>query len=336
VIAKSFYLSELHRLAEQALLNAGCDASNASSIAHVMVLAERDGCRSHGMFRLPGYIASLGSGKVNGNAHPRVMDAGAAVIRVDGDGGYAPLALHRGLPALIDAARSHGVAALAISRIFHFAALWPEVEQLADAGLASLAFVASKAAVAPAGASRAFFGTNPLAFGWPDREGEHLIFDMATSAMARGDIQIAARDRQRVGAGVGLDNDGAPTLDPQAIIAGGVQLPFGGYKGSSLSLMVELLAAGLLGEQFGFEAKQSDNGDGGPTRGGELIIALDPRAFGDADHWHMHCQSFFGTLMTLDGVRLPAQRRRQHRQQAVSDGVELAQPLYEQLLTYLM
>ena len=96
---------------------------------------------------------------------------------------------------------------------------------------------------------------------------------MATASMAMGDVQIALRDGRKVPEGTGLNSAGKPSTDPSEIIKG-VLLPFGGYKGSAISLMVELLSAGLSGEQFSYESMENDNGDGGPPRGGEIILSM--------------------------------------------------------------
>ena len=113
----------------------GCNSENAAAVGRTIAAAERDGCASHGLFRLPGYIASLRSGKVNGKANPIVERISPSVIKVEGDHGYAPLALERGRQALIDAAREQGIAAMALVNVHHFAALWAEVEPIAEAGL---------------------------------------------------------------------------------------------------------------------------------------------------------------------------------------------------------
>ena len=285
-------LEEGRALAVGALKAAGCDDANAAAIAEVMIVAERDGCTSHGLFRLPGYVAALTSGRVDGTAEPQVERIAPSVIQVDGRGGMAPLALERGRQPLVEAARDQGIAALSLVRIFHMAALWPEVEAVAAQGLACLAVTASRALVAPAGATEVLFGTNPMAFGWPRSDGPPVVFDQAVSVLARGEVMIAARDGHELPEGVALDRDGNPTTDAKAAVDG-VLLPFGGYKGSSIGLMIELLAAGLLGENFSFETSEEFADDGGPGRGGELMIAMDPARFGDADGWSDHSEAFF-------------------------------------------
>ena len=110
----------------------------------------------------------------------------------------------------------------------------------------------------------------------------------------------------------GFDADGNPSNDPAAI-AKGVLLPFGGYKGSAIALMVELLAAGLTGEQFSYEARESDNKDGGPPRGGEMIIGMSPDIIA-GPNWQDHVEAFMQKITSLEGVRLPGARRHKNRQ----------------------
>ena len=157
-----------------------------------------------------------------------------------------------------------------------------------------------------------------------------MVFDMASAAMARGEVMIAAREGHGLPPGIGLDADGSPTTDPQAILDGGVLLPFGGYKGASIAIMVELLAAGLIGERFSFEAAEHDNKDGGPPRGGEFLLAIDPARLG-GDDWLEHSESFFAEMLAIDGVRLPGARRHANRGSTAGTGVEVPSELHAKI-----
>ena len=306
-------LEEIRVLAFECLTDNGASADNAAAMAETIMTAERDGSHSHGLFRLPAYVASLRSGKINGNAVARIEVAAAGIIRVHGDNGFATPAHNIGIPKLVEAAQVSGVAVLAVTHVHHMAALWPEVERIAEHDLVGMACTAYMPAVAPSGAKKALFGTNPMAFAWPRPGKSPVIYDMATAAMAKGEIQIAAREGREVPPGTGLDNTGSETTNAEKIIDGGVLLPFGGHKGSNLAMMVELLAAGLLGEYFSYEAKAADNGDGGPCRGGEWLLAMSPRLISGGDDWERHCEAFFNQLSGLDGVRLPGARRHANR-----------------------
>lgn len=304
-------LDEIYKLAYSALAACGANHDNADAVATTVTNAERDGALSHGLFRIPGYVATLKSGKVNGNADPKPEHVTPVIIRCDGQNGHAPLALARCKDALSRAAKEYGIAALALSRSHHFAALWPETEALAYEGLVALTCVSYTPMVAPAGGKTALFGTNPLSFAWPRPGGDPIVFDMATAAMAKGEVQIAARDGHSVPLGTGLGPDGEMTTDP-AEINKGVLLPFGGYKGSALALMVDLLAGPLVGETFSYETVERDKKDGGPPEGGQFVLAFSPDIMSGKD-WVAQAEKFYAKLDTMEGVRLPGSRRHKNR-----------------------
>ena len=308
----SLSLDEIYNLARKTLLFNGCDEENASILSNTIMRAERDGSLSHGLFRLPAYIAALKSKKVNGKAKPTIQNIAPSVLKVLGNNAFAPMVLSVGLPAVIELAKKNGVAILAITNSHHMAALWPETEAIAEAGLVGFACTSYKPAVAPAGATKPLFGTNPISFAWPRPGQTPVVYDMATASMAMGEVQVAAREGHKVPLGTGLNKDGKETTNPSEIADGGVLLPFGGYKGSGIAMMVELLAGALLGEWFSFETKEHDNNDGGPPKGGEFILAMSPDKIA-GPNWDKHADEFFIKMKSMDGVRLPGERRHKNR-----------------------
>jgi delta1-piperideine-2-carboxylate reductase len=326
-------LEHVHTLAFQVLHAHGVSPAQARAIADTITAAERDDCKSHGLFRLPGYVSSVRSGKVTPDAVPQVRELAPAIVQVDGRNGFAPLALQIGSAPLAEKARRHGIAALAVTRIYHFAALWPEVEALAAQGLVALACTAAMSYVAPAGGSKPLYGTNPMAFAWPREGHPPLVFDQASSASARGEIQLHLRDGTLIPAGWAIDAAGQPTTDPAAALAG-AQLPFGGYKGAAIALMIELLAGALIGEVFSFEASALDNNDGGPPVGGELLIAIDPARcvwHGDRPRQLAHAEQLFTHILAQEGTRLPSDRRYAARQRTPTEGITIPRVLHEEL-----
>ncbi len=259
-------------------------------------------------------MAKWQSGKVNGNADPKLQSRTAVALHCDGDLGYAPLAHQRCLEPLAEAAHENGLAILSITRTHHFAALWPEAEALAERGLTAISCVSYMPSVAPFGANKPLYGTNPLSFSWPRPDARPLVFDMATAAIAMGDVQTAARDGRPVPLGTGLDARGQSTTDPAEIIKG-VLLPFGGcgYKGSHIAMMIGLLAGPLVGETASFASKERDSGDGGPPQGGQFILPMNPEIL-SGGVWQEQSEEFIKRLSQLDGVRLPAERRYQNRE----------------------
>lgn len=324
-------LSEARDLAFRVLRHNGCDAENAGAVADNMMEAERDICAAHGLFRLPWHVKSLRCGKTNGQAKPRLEQLASGVVRLHGDRGFAPLGHRVGLPILVERARENGIAALAYVDMYHVGALWPEVEALARNGMVALAFTPSFPYVAPAGGTKPLYGTNPIAFGWPRPDQPPLVFDQASAAMARGDVMIAAREGRQVPEGSGIDVDGRPTSDPEAILKG-AQLAFGGYKGAALAMMVELLAGPLIGEFLSFEAQQDDGGAGAAPHGGELILALEPGRFGDPDGFAAHGERLFAAIAAQKGARLPGARRLANRERTLKDGIVVPKGLHDSIL----
>ena len=308
----SLTLDEIFDLAKKTLLANGCDEETASILSELIMKAERDGSLSHGLFRLPAYVSGLKSGKINGKGKPEVKKVSPSVVKVLGNNCLAPVVLNKGIPELIKAAKENGVAVLAINNSHHMAAMWPETEMIAEQGLVAFACTSYKPSVAPAGATKPLFGTNPISFAWPRPGKTPVVYDMATASMAMGEVQVAKREGHKVPLGTGLTKDGKETTDPAEIADGGVLLPFGGYKGSGIAMMVELLAGALVGDNFSFETAIKDNNDGGPPSGGEFILAISPEKIADSG-WDKHADEFFNKMKSMEGVRLPGERRHKNR-----------------------
>ncbi|MFP4374154.1 MAG: Ldh family oxidoreductase [Spirochaetaceae bacterium] len=326
-------LDEVHELAERACLTAGFSSAHAAAIARTVTAAERDEAVSHGLFRIPFYVRGLREAGVSPDAEPEFSRTAPAVLRVDARYAFAPLALERGTPRLAERARDAGIAALSVVNAYNVAALWPEVERLAADGLVAMAFTASLSYVAPAGGTEPLYGTNPMAFAWPREGRPPLVFDQASSASARGEIQVRMRDGTSIPEGWAIGPDGRSTTDPAAALAG-AQLPFGGHKGSSIALMVELLAGALLGDLFSFEATMADTADTGVPRGGELIIAMAPERFapdGNRSAQLAHAERLFERVRAQQGARLPADRRYAARRRSERRGIRIPRTFYEEL-----
>ncbi|WP_285415459.1 Ldh family oxidoreductase [Pseudomonas sp. efr-133-TYG-5] len=312
----------LTQLLETIFLRHGVSAEAAGVLAANCANAERDGAHSHGVFRMPGYVSTLNSGWVNGKALPQVEDVASGFVRVDAGGGFAQPALAAARPLLVEKARSAGIAVLAIRNSHHFAALWPDVEPFAEDGLVALSVVNSMTCVVPHGADRPLFGTNPIAFAAPRAGGAPIVFDLATSAIAHGDVQIAARQGEKLPSGMGVDSLGQPTCDPKAILEGGALLPFGGHKGSALSMMVELLAAALTGGHFSFEFDWKNHPGAKTPWTGQLLIVIDPsKAAGQP--FAERSQELVRQMHGVGLKRLPGDRRHLQRARSLAEGIAL-------------
>lgn len=309
----------------------GTSSDVAQVLAENCATAQRDGAHSHGIFRMPGYLSSLASGWVDGLALPVVEEAGPAFVRVDAANGFAQPALAAGRPMLVQKARDAGIAVLAIRNSHHFAALWPDVEPFASEGLVALSMVNSMTCVVPHGANSPVFGTNPIAFAAPRAQGEPVVFDLATSAIAHGDVQIAAREGRQLPPGTGVDRYGQPTCDPGAILQGGALLPFGGHKGSALSMMVELMAAALTGGNFSFGFDWSKHPGAQTPWTGQIIIVIDPDK-GSGQSFAQRSEELVRQLQSAGQERMPGDRRYAERAKANAEGIPVAESEWERLV----
>lgn len=325
-------IEDATKLSLDILRSTGLGKSQCEAVTKVVIQAQQDACHSHGLYRLLGCVHSVMSGRVNRLASPRITDAAPSIVKVDADHGFSSLAYERGIELTLDKARRQGVATLVINNCYHFSALWPEVEPLARRGFVALALTPSHSWVAPAGGSLPVFGTNPIAFAWPRLGGDPFVFDFATSATARGEIELHRRAGTEIGPGLAIDPDGRPTTNPVDALKGAM-LTFGGHKGSALSAMVELLGGALIGDMLSLESKAFDGGDGTAPLHGELIVVFDPAVFlGPALEDNLKRAELLFDAILSQGARLPSQRRYEARRKALRDGMRIPRELYRELL----
>jgi delta1-piperideine-2-carboxylate reductase len=322
--------NDLVTLVQRIFVKNGVSEHNARILSENCASCERDGSLSHGVFRIPGYISSLNSGWVDGQAVPEVEDCGPAFVRINANGGFTQPAFMAGRPLLIEKVKASGVAILAIRRSHHFSALWPDVEPFADEGLVAFSVVNSMACVVPHGGNKAVFGTNPIAFASPREGAAPFVFDQASSAIAHGDVQIAARAGHDLKPGMGVDRHGEPTTDPKAILDGGALLPFGGHKGNSIALMVEILGAALTGGYFSGEFDWSGHKGAQTPFTGQFFVVIDPERGGNNTFAHRVAE-ICDLVLEAGQDRLPGDRRHATRAKAATAGIPLSAQNYQML-----
>ena len=325
-------LGDIKPLCVSILRHHGYGNAHADAIADMLYICQLDDCQSHGLFRLFMAIDTIRNGKIDGDAEPVITSSSNAIVKADARNGMSQLAFEQALPELIAKAGHHGIAALAINNCYHFSALWPAVERLASHGLAAMSMVPSHSWVAPAGGTRGSLGTNPFAFSWPRQGKNPFTFDFATSAFARGEIELYRREGKPLPEGVAVDKDGKPTTDPQAAMDGAM-LTFGGYKGSALSIMIELLAGPLIDDMTSLESMDFAEGKGGAPYHGQIILAFDLAQFngsrmGEND---ARAERLFADIVD-QGARLPSQRRYTARARNLERGfVEISKQLHDDI-----
>ncbi|HEV2556339.1 MAG TPA: Ldh family oxidoreductase [Bosea sp. (in: a-proteobacteria)] len=304
---------------------AGASPANAASVAWALVMAEADGLKGHGLSRVPTYLAMLKSGKIDGQVVPKASRPKPGVLAIDAGHGFAYPAIDLAIAEIPDLARDQGIIAAPIRRSNHCGAAGLHVERLAQQGLVALLFANTPGAIAPWGGSKPVFGTNPIAFAAPLAGREPVVIDMALSKVARGPIVAAKQKGQAIPEGWALDVDGKPTTDATAALAG-TMVPLGDAKGATLAMMVEILAAALVGAHFGFQASSFLDAAGGPPDTGQLILAIDPHAMG-GNWFDERMRALVHAIEAQEGTRLPGVRRLTLRAKARAEGIEMPEEM---------
>ena len=317
-------------LAFNALVNNKTTEDNAKEVADALISAEFDGQSGHGLSRIPSYVEQLTSGKVNGNEAPSILSSKGSVIRIDANNGFAYPAISLALKEITSTCKKCGIAASSISRSHHFGQAGRHVEILAESGLIGLMFGNTPQAIPPWGGTKALFGTNPIAFSTPRDNEPPIVIDMSLSKVARGKVMVANQQNEKIPEGWAIDSDGKPTTDPKKALAGAM-LPIGDAKGSALALMVEILAAGLTGSNFGFEASSFLNADGDAPGVGQLIIAIDPSFF-SGDSFSERTETIVESILEQPSTRLPGNKRLEKRKlRDSSHSITISKELFEKI-----
>ncbi len=279
-----------------ALRSAGIPRGDAALAAEVFVLADLRGHPSHGVSRLRQYLRLIDSGSVNPAARPAPLVRRAALELWDGDRAIGPAVAHRAMARAVARARRTGLAAVVVRDGGHFGIAGAYALRAMAAGMVGIATSNGSPIVPPTGARAPALGTNPLAIGVPDGTGRGFLLDMATSVVAGGKVEVAARRGKPIPEGWALDPAGRPTTDATAALKG-MMLPLGGpaetsgYKGYGLAAAIDLLTGVLSGGAFGLSVSGMWD-TGHPASVGQLLIALDPAAFGDPDLFYARTRAW--------------------------------------------
>jgi LDH2 family malate/lactate/ureidoglycolate dehydrogenase len=249
VASRRYRHEELFDYGSRILERLDVPAQDAREVAGCLIKADLRGVDSHGMVRLPVYARRIQAGVVKARPDIRLLPSATAVTLIDGDNGLGPVVGCRAMEAALDLARKHGTGFVGVRHSNHFGPAAYYVEKAVSQGCIGLAISNAPPHMAPFGGRTAFLGTNPVAIGIPAGAEDPLIFDASTSVVARGKIIMAAHTGKPIPEGWAIDPDGYPTTDPEQALAGAV-LPFGGPKGSAISLIIDIFCGVMTGAAF--------------------------------------------------------------------------------------
>jgi LDH2 family malate/lactate/ureidoglycolate dehydrogenase len=309
---------------------AGATPTIADNVADALVLANLAGHDSHGVIRIPAYVAQIKGGRLKPAAEPTVLRDRAATVLVDGQQGFGQVAGRFATDQAIAKAKEFGAAAVGVVNCNHVGRLgeYPERAAAQDIVLfCTCGSVGGRAArTAPFGGRAGILGTNPIAIGLPAGQRPPMIIDFATTVVAEGKVQVARAKGAELPPGAILDKAGRPSLDPNDLYDGGTMLPFGGHKGFGLSLVAAVLSQAVTGDL----APPNP-----PTGLGFYVWAVAAGAFGSlADYagrvdWMIEQVKAVPPAAGVSEVLVPGEPERRERARRAAEGVPVAEATWQ-------
>ncbi len=256
----------------------GLSKDHATISTNALINAELVGAYGHGLSRLKMYCDRISKKVINPKPKIKIKKISSSISYIDANNSIGFVAADLGIKTAINNAKKTGIGMVAIKNSGHYGLSGYYAEQAVKKNLITMIFTNAPPAVAPHGALKSLFGTNPICFGSPTGSKIPFILDTSISVINRGKIRVAARTNQKIPEGVALDKFGNPTIDAKKALAG-VQLPIAGFRGSGLAWMVDILSGVLTGGNHAGKVKDPFDDFTGPQNIGHLFITFKANLF---------------------------------------------------------
>jgi len=326
-------IKELYALAFNKLRDAGYPEKVAEEVADVLVHADSRGVHSHGVIRVEHYCHRLAEGGMNAEAALSIEHIAPSVAILDGDDGMGHCAMIAATKEAMRLAKENALGFVSVKNTSHCGALSYFAQMAAEQGLISIAMTQTDTCVAPFGGAERFWGTNPIAFGFPVENGDPVIIDMATSATAFGKLLHAKETGSEIALGLAIDKDGIETKDPHAATT---LLPFGQHKGSGLALAIDALTGMLVGGNFSNHIVRMYDDYDKMRKLASLMIVIDPSKFGGHSFAGMMAQMVMELHQVkpapgFDKVMAPNEPQIAYLADCEKNGVPITESIYQYL-----
>ena len=284
--------------ATAAYVTVGMPPQDAHLAADTLVQADLWGHQSHGVMRLPWYVARLKTGTAKPVATPeQIVDVGAVGV-VDGHDGMGQVVTALAARDVIRRAKAHGIGAVAVRNSNHFGTAMYYTLMAPPEGCIMFLSTNASPAMAPWGGRKKSVGNNPWSWSAPAGRHAPLVLDIANTAVARGKVYLARQRGTSIPADWAVDARGVPTTDPEAALAGIIQ-PMAGHKGYAISVVMDMLSGILTGSAFGpgvFGPYQAEKRSGA----GHLLIALNVEVFQPRAAFEARMEAMIAGLKGVD------------------------------------
>ena len=270
--------NKIHLIVKNIFTKHKLSSKHAKICANAIINAELVGAHSHGLSRLKMYCDRIKKKIINPNPKIKVRKISQSITHIDANDSIGFVAADLAINTAIRNAKKTGIALVAVKNSGHYGLSGYYVEQAVKKNLIAMCFTNAPPAIAPHGALKTLFGTNPICFGTPTSSKVPFILDTSVSMINRGKIRVAAKTGKKIPEGVALDKFGKPTTDAKKALAG-VQLPIAGFRGSGLAWMVDILSGVFTGGNHGGKVKDPFDDFSGPQNIGHLFFVMKPNLF---------------------------------------------------------
>ena len=256
----------------------GLNEKHANIASSAIINAEIVGAHTHGLSRLKMYCDRIKKKVINPKPKIKIKKISQSISHIDANNSIGFVAADIGIKQAIINAKKTGIGLVGIKNSGHYGLSGYYAEQAVKKNLIVLCFTNAPPAIAPHGSRKKLFGTNPICFGSPTSSKIPFILDTSVSEINRGKIRVAAKTGKKIPAGVALDKFGKPTTNAKKALLG-VQLPLGGFRGSGLAWMVDILSGVFTGGNHGGKVKDPFDDFSGPQNIGHLFIVMKSNLF---------------------------------------------------------
>jgi len=267
-----------------------------------LVKAHLRGFDTHGLPCLAGYVECLEQGRINPKPALNTKSTGIWASQVDGDNGLGQVAATKAMKLCLKSADDFGIGCAVVKRSNHFGAASAYSLMALEHDCIGIVTSNASAVTAPFGAAEPLMGTNPLSVAIPAGRQAPFVIDMATSEGARKKIRKALDEGKTIPQGWALDPSGEPTTDPGEALKG-VMLPFGGMKGSAITILTDILSGVFSGANFGgrvlsvFANQEQESGNG------NFMLAIKIDSFMPAQEFKLRMDEELTRIMALQPAK---------------------------------
>ena len=330
---------KLEKLEEAIFVRLGFIEENSRLVAKALMDADLRGVSSHGALRIPMYAERIKEGVVTREQSFEILKEEGATAVIDGHHTLGQIPGTKAMELAIKKAAQYGIGCVGVCHSHHYGTAAYYTQMAASAGMIGISMTNTAPLMPPIGGTKKVVGTNPISIAVPSRRHCDIVLDMATSTVAHGKLQIAAKKGQPIPLGWATDSKGNPTTDAKEAINGGFLSPGGGPKGFGLAVMIDLLSGPLIGSACGDKIMPAARFFTAPQNCGNLFIAIQIEKFRDFDVFEEEVDAYIDFIKacpkndSVSDVFMPGEIEHRLLEKRLAEGIPMPAAIMDDLIS---